>query len=79
MLAFEYVKELYANDSDFVDVFATRDKGSFGKFYEHDGYLFRENKLCVPNSSMRDLLVREAHSGGLMGHFEVKKTLKTLQ
>ncbi|KAH9752088.1 hypothetical protein KPL71_014557 [Citrus sinensis] len=71
MLAFEYVKELYANDSDFVDVFATRDKGSFGKFYEHDGYLFRENKLCVPNSSMRDLLVREAHSGGLMGHFEI--------
>ncbi|KAH9752091.1 hypothetical protein KPL71_014557 [Citrus sinensis] len=57
MLAFEYVKELYANDSDFVDVFATRDKGSFGKFYEHDGYLFRENKLCVPNSSMRDLLI----------------------
>ena len=33
---------------------------------------------CVPNSSMRELLVRETHNGGLMGHFGVKKTLDTL-
>ena len=72
MLGFEYVKELYANDFDFVDVFATCDKGSFGQFYKHDGYVFRENKLCVPNSSIRKLLVREAHSGGLMDYFGVK-------
>ena len=37
-----------------------------------------ENKLCVPNSSMRELLVREAHGGGLMGHFGVRKTLDVL-
>ncbi|KAH9780563.1 hypothetical protein KPL71_008129 [Citrus sinensis] len=78
MLGFKYVKELYANDSDFVDVFVASDKRSFGKFYKHDGYLFRKNKLCVPNSYMHELLVREAHSGGLMGHFRVKKTLETL-
>ena len=31
MLGFEYVIELYANDSKFVDVFEY-DKGSFNKF-----------------------------------------------
>ena len=29
-------------------------------------------------SSLRELLVREAHGGGLMGHFGVRKTLDVL-
>ena len=32
----------------------------------------------MPNSSMRKLLVREAHRSGLMGHFGVRKTLEVL-
>uniref|UniRef100_A0A2N9HVB7 Reverse transcriptase RNase H-like domain-containing protein n=1 Tax=Fagus sylvatica TaxID=28930 RepID=A0A2N9HVB7_FAGSY len=63
LLGFEYVKELYVNDDDFASVFAACEKAAFGKFYRLDGYLFRENRLCVPNSSMRELLVREAHGG----------------
>uniref|UniRef100_A0A2N9EXV0 RNA-directed DNA polymerase n=2 Tax=Fagus sylvatica TaxID=28930 RepID=A0A2N9EXV0_FAGSY len=78
LLGFEYVKELYVNDDDFASVFAACEKAAFGKFYRLDGYLFRENRLCVPNSSMRELLVREAHGGGLMGHFGVRKTLDVL-
>jgi hypothetical protein len=78
LLGFEYVKELYVNDADFASVFAACEKAAFGKFYRLDGYLFRENRLCVPNSSMRELLVREAHGGGLMGHFGVRKTLDVL-
>jgi preprotein translocase subunit SecG len=31
-------------------------------------------KLCIPASSIRLLLLQEAHGGGLMGHFGVKKT-----
>jgi hypothetical protein len=77
LLGFEYVKELYVNDDDFASVFGACEKAVFGKFYRLDGYLFRENKLCVPNNSMRELLVREAH-GGLMGHFGVRKTLDVL-
>ena len=33
----------------------------------------------MPNYSLRDLLVREAHGGGLMGHFDVAKTLGVIQ
>jgi hypothetical protein len=43
-----------------------------------DGYLFKENRLCVPASSLRELLVREAYGDGLMGHFGVAKTLDVL-
>jgi hypothetical protein len=43
-----------------------------------DGYLFKEDKLCVPTSSLRELLVCEAHGGGLMGYFGVAKTLDIL-
>ncbi|KAK6139092.1 hypothetical protein DH2020_027172 [Rehmannia glutinosa] len=50
-----------------------------GKFYKHEGYLFREHKLCIPKCSIRELLVREAHGGGLMGHFGVHKTLEVLR
>jgi hypothetical protein len=61
MLRFEYLKDGYANDVDFSYVYMACDKTAFGKFYKHDGYLFKESKLCVPNCSMRELLLREAH------------------
>jgi hypothetical protein len=77
-LGFKYVKELYANDDDFASVYRACEKAMFGKFYRLNGYLFRGNQLCAPNSSMRELLVREAHGGGLMGHFGVRKTLDVL-
>jgi hypothetical protein len=66
---------LYADDADFSNMYMACDKAAFGKFYKHDGYLFKESKLCVPNCSMRELLVREAHGGEFMGHFGIKKTL----
>jgi hypothetical protein len=40
----------------------------------HYGLLYRANKLCVPASSVYLLFLQEAHGGGLMGHFRVKKT-----
>ena len=78
LLGFEYVKKLYANDDDFASVYGACEKAAFGKFYRLDEYLFRENRLCVPNSSMCELLVHEVHEGGLMGHFGVRKTLDVL-
>jgi hypothetical protein len=77
-LGFEHIKELYKDDSDFANVYNTCETSAFGKFYRLNGYLFKESRLCVPLSSMRELLVREAHGGGLMGHFGVVKTLDVL-
>ncbi|KAF7832987.1 Transposon Ty3-G Gag-Pol polyprotein [Senna tora] len=78
-LGFEHLKELYMNDPDFGNVFGECENRPVDKFYRHDGYLFRENKLCVPKCSMHELLVRESHGGGLMGHFGVLKTLDMLK
>ena len=78
LIGFEYVKELYEHDSDFSQLFVTCERGPFRNFHRVDGYLFKENKFCVPQSSMRELLVREAHGGGLMGHFGMKRTLDIL-
>ena len=69
LLGFEYIKDLYPNDPDFANVYGACEKGGFDKFYKFDDFLFRENKLCVPQSSLRELLVREAYSRGLMGAF----------
>jgi hypothetical protein len=70
-LGFEHIKELYKDDSDFANVYNTCETLAFGKFYRLDGYLFKESRLCVPSSSIHELLVCEAHGGGLMGHFGV--------
>ncbi|CAL9078821.1 unnamed protein product, partial [Musa textilis] len=75
---FEYIKDLYNSDYDFANVYEACEKGSFDKFFRRDCFLFKENKLCVPQCSIRELLVREAHSGGLMRYFGVRKTLDVL-
>ena len=80
VLGFACMKNLYPNDSDFGEAYQhCVSKGTHGLFYLHDGYLFRDDKLCVPSSSLRRLFIHEAHGGGLMGHFGVAKTLGTLK
>ena len=79
LLSFEHIKELYPLDQDFSNEYSCCEKGAHDKFFRHEGFLFRENRLCIPNCSIRDLLVKESHGGGLMGHFGVAKTLGVLQ
>ncbi len=63
------------HDADFKDVMQNCKEGRmWNKFVVNDGFVFRANKLCIPASSVRLLLLQEAHGGGLMGHFGVKKT-----
>ena len=77
LLRFEYVKNLYIQD-DFSQIYVACEYLAFDKFYRVDEYLFKENISRVPNCSMRELLVREAHGGRLMEHLGVAKTLNVL-
>jgi hypothetical protein len=75
----QHIKELYSVDHDFSEPYAkcTTGKG-WEKYHVHDGFLFRANKFCVPNCSVRLLLLQETHAGGFMGHFGWKKTYDML-
>jgi hypothetical protein len=46
LLGFEYVKALYADDSDFAEIYNAYGHSAFDKFYLMDGYLFKENRSC---------------------------------
>ena len=76
--AFDIIKDFCKHNLKLSVGGCTCEKVSFGKFYKHEGYLFKENKCCFPQYSLHELLVREAHGGGLMGHFRVKKILDVL-
>ena len=43
-----------------------------------DGFLFKGNRLCMPRSPLRYVLVKEVHEGALGGHFGIQKTLDML-
>jgi hypothetical protein len=70
----ETIKAQYAHDDDFKDALLNCKEGkTWNKFFLADGFVFRGNKLCIPASFVRSLLLQEAHEGGLIG-FGVKKT-----
>lgn len=65
---FEHIKELYAHYSNFNSTFNECKSSSIDNFNKLDGYLFQNNRLCILKYSFRELLVREANRGKLMGH-----------
>jgi hypothetical protein len=79
VIGFEHIKDLYEHDDSFATPYAKCLANTYWeRYYLKDGYLMRANKLCVPKSSLRLLLLQEAHGGGLMGHFGRDKTFATL-
>ena len=61
LLGFELMKELYANNSDFGELYTSCTKTAQGKFYLHDSFLFYLDKLCILRGSIRDLLIKKSH------------------
>jgi hypothetical protein len=75
----EIIKEQYLHDVEFKVVLQNcRDGRTWNKFVLNNGFVFRANKLCIPDGSVHLLLLQEEHGGGLMGHFGVKKTKDVL-
>jgi hypothetical protein len=79
VLGLENLKEMYNDDPKFSEPYNhCKDGKGWEKYHIHDGFLFRANKLCVPNSLVRLILLQESHGGGLTGHFGQKKTYELL-
>ena len=79
LLGFELIKEYYKGDDDFATLIEECSKGAVGSYLLQDGFLFKGNRLCLPKCSIKELVVREAHGGGIAGHFGITKTLSMLQ
>ena len=66
------IKDLYAKDDFFSSIIAKLDNcHEHASFFLDNGYLFRAGKLCIPKSSFRYLLLKEAHDN--RGHFGATK------
>nr|KYP53933.1 Transposon Ty3-G Gag-Pol polyprotein [Cajanus cajan] len=75
ILGFDNIKELHENDQNFQSTFTKCLQKPFDVFYLLEGYLFKMGRLCIPQGSIRKILLKESCEGGLMGHFGVDKTL----
>ena len=79
LMGFYLMIDLYKEDLHFAKIYEECAKGAKEDYYRHEGFLFRSGRLCIPSSSIRELLIREAHGGGLAGHFGEKKTYEALK
>ncbi|RDX99842.1 hypothetical protein CR513_17046, partial [Mucuna pruriens] len=69
-------KDLYLRDDDFKEAYELYANSLNRCFFRHEGILFKEKRFCVPKISIRELLVKKAHEGDLMGHFGNCKTVR---
>jgi hypothetical protein len=83
-LGFDNLKEMYRDDPDFMEEYEASEnlvlmnRNQWTKYMIQDRLLSRGNQLCIPKCSMRENLLKEKHSGGLVGHFGHDKTFSKL-
>jgi len=79
------VKELYETDESFRQAYSyaknpvSNSGDLFGDYFLQDGYLFKRKQLCIPDSPMRENIIKELHSGGLGGHFGKDKIVALVE
>jgi hypothetical protein len=83
-LGFDNLKEMYRDEPNFKEAYEAsenlvlRDRSQWTEYMIQDGLLFQGNQLCIPKCSMRENLLKEKHSGGLVEHFGHDKMFSKL-
>jgi hypothetical protein len=84
-LGFEHLKDMHCDDPYFKEAYEAcenpvlGDRSQWTEYMIQEGLLFKGNQFCIPKFSMRDNLLKEKHSGGLVGHFGHDKTFSQLR
>jgi hypothetical protein len=83
-LGFDDLRDMYKDDPDFKEAYEAaenpilKDRRQWEEYMIQEGLLFKGNHLCIPKCSMRENLLKEKQSGGLVGHFSHDKTFAKL-
>jgi hypothetical protein len=83
-LGFENLKDMYAGGTDFAEAYEAtenpilRDRSPWIDYMIQNGTVVRRQPAVYPNFSMRENLLKEKHSGGLVGHFGHDKKFSKL-
>nr|GEU94044.1 hypothetical protein [Tanacetum cinerariifolium] len=80
VLGFDSIKELYANDEDYGNIWIGLETNQHqGGLLLLDSYLFKGNHLFIPNTYLRSQLIKEIHVGGLGAHLGRDKTIARVE
>ena len=75
VIAFKHLPNLYEDDAGLNKMwYKCIHHLETGELHIVDGFLFKGEKLCIPHTSLREALLKEACSGGLASHFGQDKT-----
>ena len=78
VLGFSLIKDLYLSNVFFKPIYERcLESREFESYFVDEGYLYKAGRLCIPSSSIRHLLIQEAHDG--RGHFGIARTLAALR
>ncbi|GKC62572.1 putative nucleotidyltransferase, ribonuclease H, partial [Tanacetum coccineum] len=64
----DVIRNMVAVDPYFLVVLQGVQAGEKLDFFLHNGFLFKGNQLCIPDSSLRLQIIKELHGEGHVGH-----------